>query len=164
MLEFNLQKTRKMQPMNNHTGMQEYIPSPTKWVAQQVELYESSGGTKGTTLKGLPVIIVTNQGRTTGATRKTPLMKVTDEDRYILVASRGGAPKNPLWYYNLKANPDVAIRDEQNVYSMKAREVIDSSERQRVWDIAVRAFPAYQDYQHRTDRTIPIFIAEKVSM
>ena len=107
---------------------------------------------------------IRDRGRTTGATRKTPLMKVTDEDRYILVASRGGAPKNPLWYYNLKANPDVEIRDEQNVHSMKAREVIDSSERQRVWDIAVRAFPAYQDYQHRTDRTIPIFIAEKVSM
>ena len=153
-----------MQPMNNPTGSRGYVPSPTKWVAEQVDLYESSGGTQGTTLRGLPVIIVTNQGRSTGATRKTPLMRVADEDRYILVASRGGAPKNPLWYYNLKANPDIEIRDEQNVHPMKAREVIDPSERQRVWDIAVKAFPPYQDYQHRTDRTIPIFVAEKISV
>ena len=142
--------------------MRKYIPSPTKWVAEQVELYESSEGTKGTMLRGLPVIIVTNQGRTTGATRKTPLMKVIDGDSYILVASRGGASKNPLWYYNLKANPDIAIRDEQNVHRMQAREVVDPSERQRVWGIAVKAFPPYQDYQSRTDRNIPIFVAEKV--
>ena len=142
--------------------MRKYIPSPTKWVAEQVELYESSEGTKGTMLRGLPVIIVTNQGRTTGATRKTPLMKVIDGDSYILVASRGGASKNPLWYYNLKANPDIAIRDEQNVHRMQAREVVDPSERQRVWGIAVKAFPPYQDYQSRTDRTIPIFVAEKI--
>ena len=141
--------------------MRKYIPSPTKWVAEQVELYESSEGTKGTMLRGLPVIIVTNQGRTTGATRKTPLMKVIDGDSYILVASRGGASKNPLWYYNLKANPDIAIRDEQNVHRMQAREVVDPSERQRVWGIAVKAFPPYQDYQSRTDRNIPIFVAEK---
>ncbi len=163
MLEFNLHKTRRVQPVNNPNDMREYIPSPTEWVAQQVDLYESSGGTEGTTLRGLPVIIVINQGRTTGAIRKTPLMRVTDGDQYILVASRGGAPKHPLWYYNLKANPEIEIRDEQNVHRMKAREVIDPSERQRVWGIAVKAFPPYQDYQYRTDRTIPIFVAEQIS-
>ena len=140
--------------------MSEYIPSPTAWVAEQVELYEGSGGTDGTTLRGLPVIIVTNRGRRTGAIRKTPLMRVADGTSYVLVASRGGAPKNPLWYYNLKADPNVEIRDGTDVYSMGVREVEDSVEKQRLWNIAVEAYPPYQDYQERTDRTIPVFLAE----
>ena len=142
--------------------MGEYIPSTSQWVADQVELYEGSGGTEGVTLKetGLPVIIVTNQGRKTGATRKTPLMKAVDGDNYILVASRGGAPKHPVWYYNLKADPDVEIRDGTKVQSMRVREVVDSAERQRLWDIAVKAFPPYQEYQEKTDRIIPVFVAE----
>ena len=142
--------------------MGEYIPSTSQWVADQVELYEGSGGTDGITLKdtGLPVIIVTNQGRKTGATRKTPLMKAVDGDNYILVASRGGAPKHPVWYYNLKADPDVEIRDGTKVQSMRVREVVDSAERQRLWDIAVKAFPPYQEYQEKTDRIIPVFVAE----
>ena len=142
--------------------MSEYIPSPSDWVAEQVELYEGSLGTKGLTLRdtGLPVIIVTNRGRKTGAIRKTPLMRAKDGNSYILVASRGGAPKHPLWYHNLKAEPNVEIRDEAEVYSMRAREVVDSVERQRLWDIAVKAYPPYQEYQEKTDRVIPVFIAE----
>ena len=144
--------------------MSEYIPSPREWVAEQVELYEESGGTDGLTLRdtGLPVIIVTNRGRKTGAIRKTPLMRALDGDSYILVASQGGAPKHPLWYHNLKAEPNVEIRDEAQVYSMRVREVVDSVERQRLWDIAVEAYPPYQEYQGRTDRVIPVFLAEAI--
>ena len=140
--------------------MAEYIPSPTEWVRNQVELYESSGGTEGTSLNGLAVIIVTNKGRKTGAIRKTPLMRVADGDNYVLVASRGGAPTHPVWYYNLQADPNVEIRDGVDVHSMKVREVENSAERQRLWDIAVEAFPPYQEYQDKTDRSIPVFIAE----
>ena len=145
--------------------MSEYIPSPREWVAEQVELYEGSGGTAGLTLRdtGLPVIIVTNRGRKTGATRKTPLMRAVDGNSYILVASMGGAPKNPLWYRNLKAEPNVEIRDEAEVYSMRVREVVDSVERQRLWDIAVKAYPPYQEYQDKTDRVIPVFLAEAIA-
>jgi deazaflavin-dependent oxidoreductase (nitroreductase family) len=140
--------------------MSEYIPSPTKWVADQVELYEKSGGSDGITLRGLPVVIVTNIGWQTGAIRKTPLMKVVDGINYVLVASQGGAPKNPFWYHNLKNNPDVEIQDATIVHSMRVREVEDLPERKRLWDIAVKAYPPYQDYQDRTDRSIPVFIAE----
>ena len=142
--------------------MSEYIPSPSGWVADQVELYEGSGGTDGLTLRetGLPVIIVTNRGRKTGAIRKTPLMTVVDGNSYILVASRGGAPKHPLWYHNLKADPNVEIRDRTETYSMRVREVVDSVERQRLWDIAVKAYPPYRDYQEKTNRLIPVFVAE----
>ena len=140
--------------------MNEYIPSTTGWVAEQVELYEGSCGTDGTTLRGMPVIIVTNRGRKTGAIRKTPLMRVVDGSSYVLVASRGGAPTNPLWYYNLKAYPNVEIRDETVVQSMQVREIADSPERARLWDIAVAAFPPYQEYQDKTDRLIPVFVSE----
>ena len=142
--------------------MSEYLPSPRDWVAEQVELYEGSGGTSGLTLRdtGLPVIIVTNRGRKTGAVRKTPLMRAVDGKSYILVASMGGAPVNPVWYHNLKAEPNVEIRDETQVHSMRVREVVDPGERQRLWDIAVAAYPPYQEYQEKTDRIIPVFIAE----
>ncbi len=140
--------------------MNKYIPSTSKWVADQVELYEASGGTEGTTLRGLPVILVTNTGWKTGATRKTPLMKVTDGNRYILIASQGGAPKHPLWYHNLKADSKVEIRDGVNVYSMVVKEINDTNERSRLWKLAVEAFPPYQEYQNKTERTIPVFLAE----
>jgi deazaflavin-dependent oxidoreductase (nitroreductase family) len=144
--------------------MSEYIPSPREWVAEQVELYEGSGGTQGLTLRdtGLPVIIVTNRGRKTSAIRKTPLMRAVDGNNYILVASQGGAPKHPQWYFNLKADLNVEIRDKTEVYSMRVREVVDPTERQRLWDIAVKAYPPYEEYQGRTSRVIPIFIAEPV--
>ena len=142
--------------------MAEYIPSTREWVRDQVELYESSGGTEGLTLRdtGMPCIIVTNRGNKTGAIRKTPLMRAVDGNNYILVASQGGAPKHPVWYYNLKADPNVEIRDETEVFSVRVREVPEGNERQRLWDIAVAAYPPYQEYQDKTDRLIPVFITE----
>ncbi len=142
--------------------MSEYIPSPSQWVADQVELYEGSDGTEGLTLRdtGLPVIIVTNRGNKTGAIRKTPLMKVVDGSSYVLVASKGGAPEHPLWYHNLKADPNVQIRDKALVFTMRVREADDPAEKRRLWDIAVAAYPPYQEYQDKTDRVIPVFIAE----
>ena len=145
--------------------MSEYIPSPSKWVADQVELYESSGGTEGLTFRdsGLPVIIVTNRGWKTGAIRKTPLMWVVDGHNYVLVASQGGAPQHPFWYHNLKANPDVEIRDKTETYAMRVREVEDTAERERLWKLAAAAYPPYQAYQDRTDRVIPVFVAEPIA-
>ena len=142
--------------------MAEYIPSTTDWVREQVEVYESSGGTQGTTLRdtGLPVIIVTNRGNQTGAIRKTPLMRVKDGDNYVLVGSRGGAPKNPVWVYNLRADGNVEVQDETEVYTMKVREVVDDTERARLWELSVAAFPPYEEYQGRTTRKIPVFVAE----
>ncbi len=142
--------------------MNEYIPSPRQWVADQVDLYEKSGGTKGLTLRdtGLPCIIITHIGWKTGAIRKTPVMTVQDGNSYVLIASTGGAPKNPLWYYNLKENPLVEIRDKTEVYNMKVREVHEDPERARLWNLAVSAYPPYKDYQEKTNRIIPVFIAE----
>jgi F420H(2)-dependent quinone reductase len=142
--------------------MAEYIPSPSDWVRKQVEQYEGSGGREGTTLldTGLPVIIVTHKGNKTGAMRKTPLMRVKDGNSYVLVGSQGGAPKNPAWVHNLRLNPDVEIRDETMVQPMRVREVADEAERTRLWKLAVAAFPPYADYQKRTDRRIPVFVAE----
>ena len=142
--------------------MAEYIASPSDWVREQVELYEGSGGTQGTTLRdtGLPVIVVTNQGNKTGAIRKTPLMRVKDGNNYVLVGSKGGAPKNPVWVYNLRADTSVEIQDESAVHTMRVREVHDGAERARLWDISVEAFPPYAEYQERTTRKIPVFIAE----
>ncbi len=144
--------------------MAEYIPSPIKWVRDQVELYEGSGGTEGVGLldTGLPCIIVTHTGNQTGAIRKTPLMRVKDGDSYVLVASKGGAPANPEWVSNLRADSDVEIRDATEVQTMRVREVEDADERARVWALAVEAFPPYEDYRNKTSRTIPVFIAEPV--
>jgi len=142
--------------------MAEYIPSPRDWVREQVELYEKSGGTQGTTLRdtGLPVIIVTHTGNKTGAVRKTPLMRVKDGSNYVLVGSQGGAPTHPVWVHNLRANPKVEIRDLTVVQSMQTREVTDDAERARLWKLAVAAYPPYEDYQKKTSRKIPVFLAE----
>ena len=142
--------------------MTQYIPSPSDWVREQVELYEGSGGTQGTTLRetGLPVVIVTNVGNKTGGIRKTPLMRVKDGDNYVLVGSRGGAPKHPEWVYNLRANGNVEVRDMTEIYSMRVREVEEGEERERLWALAVEAFPPYAEYQTRTSRLIPVFLAE----
>jgi deazaflavin-dependent oxidoreductase (nitroreductase family) len=142
--------------------MAKYVPSPSAWVREQVELYESSGGTDGTTLldTGLPVIIVTHTGNKTGAIRKTPLMRVKDGDSYILVGSKGGAPKDPVWVHNLRVNPEVEIRDETVVGPMRVREVEDEAERARLWKLAIAAYPPYAEYQERTSRRIPVFVAE----
>jgi deazaflavin-dependent oxidoreductase (nitroreductase family) len=142
--------------------MAEYIPSTSDWVREQVETYESSGGTQGTTLRdtGLPVIVVTNKGNQTGAIRKTPLMRVKDGDNYVLVASKGGAPQNPVWVYNLRTDGNVEIQDETETHTMRVREVREDAERGRLWEIAVAAFPNYDEYQGRTSRKIPVFLAE----
>ncbi len=142
--------------------MANYVPSPRDWVREQVDLYESSGGTKGTTLRdtGLPVVVVTHRGNKTGQIRKTPLMRVKDGDNYILVGSQGGAPKDPAWVHNLRANPGVELRDGTAVRSMRVREVKDASERTRLWELAVAAYPPYAEYQARTERQIPVFVAE----
>lgn len=144
--------------------MATYIPSPRDWVREQVELYESSGGTKGTTLRdtGLPCILFTHRGNKTGAIRKTPLMRVKDGASYVLVASQGGAPADPVWVHNLRVNPDVELRDETVVKSMRVREVTDAAERARLWALAVAAFPPYADYQKKTTRVIPVFLATPV--
>ena len=144
--------------------MAEYIPSPREWVRDQVELYERSGGTEGTTLRdtGLPVIIVTHAGNKTGAIRKTPLMRVKDGANYVLIGSVGGAPKNPVWVYNLRTKPAVEIRDHAVVQAMRVREVEVEAERARLWDLAVAAYPPYAEYQARTTRRIPVFVAEAV--
>jgi F420H(2)-dependent quinone reductase len=142
--------------------MAQYVPSPHKWVRDQVELYENSGGTKGTTLleTGLPVVIVTHRGNKTGAVRKTPLMRVKDGNTYVLLGSQGGAPKDPAWVHNLRANPQIEIRDEAMVRPMHVREVTDAAERDRLWKLAVAAYPPYADYQTKTPRQIPVFVAE----
>jgi deazaflavin-dependent oxidoreductase (nitroreductase family) len=142
--------------------MAKYIPSPHGWVRDQVELYESSGGTKGTTLldTGLPVVIVTHKGHKTGAIRKTPLMRVKDGHSYVLVGSQGGAPKDPAWVHNLRADPHIELRDEAVVRPMDVREIKDATERARLWKLAVAAYPPYADYQAKTERQIPLFVAE----
>lgn len=144
--------------------MAEYIPPKYDEVRKQVELYEGSGGTKGTTLMdtGLPCIIVTHLGNKTGAIRKIPLMRVKVENGYVLVGSMLGAPKNPVWVYNLRANPEVEIRDGTEVHKMRVREVPDDPERGRLWSASVVAYPSYSDYQARTTRKIPVFLAEPV--
>jgi F420H(2)-dependent quinone reductase len=152
-------------PRIEESFMAEYLPSPREWVRNQVELYERSGGTDGTTLRdtGLPVIIVTHTGNKTGAIRKTPLMRVKDGANYVLVGSRGGAPTHPVWVYNLRAHPAVEIRDQTVVQAMQVREVEDEAERARLWELAVATYPPYADYQTRTARRIPLFVAEPES-
>jgi deazaflavin-dependent oxidoreductase (nitroreductase family) len=142
--------------------MPDYVPSPRQWVRDQVDLYERSGGTEGTTLRdtGLPVIVVTHHGNKTGATRKTPLMRVKDGANYVLVGSMGGAPTHPVWVHNLRANPAVEIRDHTEVQAMRVREVEAEVERSRLWQLAVAAFPPYAEYQAKTTRRIPVFLAE----
>jgi deazaflavin-dependent oxidoreductase (nitroreductase family) len=109
---------------------------------------------------GMPVIIVTNTGNKSGTTRKTPLMRVRDGDTYVLVGSYGGAPKHPVWVYNLRANAEVEVRDRAEVQRMRVREVSDDEERARLWTLSVAAYPPYEAYQQRTSRKIPLFVAE----
>ena len=142
--------------------MTDYIPPALDWVREQVELYESSGGTEGTTLMdtGLPCILVTHTGNKTGGIRKIPLMRVEIEGSYVLIGSMGGQPQNPVWVYNLRANPDIQIRDKTEVFDMHVREVTDEQERATLWTAGVAAYPEYDNYRAKTTRKIPIFIAE----
>jgi len=136
-----------------------YVASPSQWVRDQVELYERSGGSESTTMRGLPVVILTTLGARTGNVRKTPLMRVEHEGCYAVVASQGGAPQHPQWYYNLLAHPDVQLQDGGTKQDMVARE-LDGEEREIWWKRAVEAFPNYADYQEKTARRIPVFVLE----
>ena len=140
----------------------EYEPSPAEFVANQVALYESTNGVEGGTLQDKPVIILTMKGRHSGKVRKAPLMRVEDSGTYAVIASMGGAPKHPVWYLNLMEAPEVTLQDGANVYEMTARKV-DGDERTRWWAIAVEAWPAYADYQTKTDRQIPVVVLEPAS-
>jgi len=135
----------------------EYAPSPSQWARDQAELYERSGGTEGTTLKGRPIIALTSKGARTGKIRKTPLMRVEHGGEYAVVASLGGAPKHPVWYYNLVANPRVELQDGPVKKEYEAREVT-GDERDAWWERAVRAWPDYANYQTKTSRVIPVFV------
>jgi deazaflavin-dependent oxidoreductase (nitroreductase family) len=141
----------------------EYEPSPAQWVRDQVAEYEASGGKEANTLRdtGLPVVIVTTRGNKSGKIRKTPLMRVEHNGQYALVASQGGAPKHPVWYYNLVADPAaVAIQDGPAPFDVDVHE-LEGDERALWWERAVAAFPPYAGYQERTDRTIPVFLATR---
>lgn len=137
----------------------EYEPSPEQWVRDQVELYESSGGTKGTTLRGLPVVILTTRGARSGLLRKTPLMRVEHHGEYAAVASLGGAPRHPVWYHNVVAHPHVELQDGPVVQDLVAR-LLHGREREQWWERAVAAFPDYAEYQRKTQREIPVFVLE----
>jgi F420H(2)-dependent quinone reductase len=141
----------------------EYEPSRSQWVRDQVEAYESSGGRQASTLldTGMPVIIVTMRGNKSGKVRKIALMRVVHDGEYALVASMGGAPKHPVWYYNLEAHPDeVVIQDGDDPFEARVRR-LTGEERAEWWDRAVAAYPPYADYQKRTDREIPVFVASR---
>ena len=139
----------------------EYEPSPAQWVRDQVEEYEGSGGTLGTTLRdtGLPVVVVTNVGARSGKVRKTPVMRVEHQGKYLAVGSKGGAPQDPLWVHNLRANPRIELQDGPVKQEMVARE-ISGAERAQWWVHAVAAYPPYAEYQQRTTRLIPLFVLE----
>lgn len=141
----------------------EYAPSAAKWVRDQVEAYERSGGQEANTLRdtGLPVVVVTMRGNKTGKVRKVALMRVLHNGEYALVASKGGAPHHPVWYYNLRANPsEVTIQDGAEPFEVSVRE-LSGDERATWWERAVAAYPPYADYQKRTERQIPVFLATR---
>ena len=137
----------------------DYEPSPVKWVSDQVEEYESSGGTRATTMRGLPIVVLTSRGARSDKLRKTPLMRVEHQGTYAVVASRGGAPKHPEWYFNLLADPHVELQDGPVKQDMTAREAT-GIEKAEWWARAVAAFPDYAVYQKKTDREIPLFVLE----
>jgi len=136
-----------------------YAPSPEKWVREQVEEYESSGGTRGTVMRGMPVVVLTTKGASSGLVRKTPLMRVEHDGHYAVVASLGGAPQHPVWYRNVVADPHVELQDGPVRQDMTAREVT-GQEKAQWWARAVEAYPPYAEYQAKTDREIPVLVLE----
>ncbi|MEV0118871.1 nitroreductase family deazaflavin-dependent oxidoreductase [Streptomyces sp. NPDC050844] len=143
----------------------DYVANPVQWVREQVELYESSDGVQGATLwdTGLPVVILTTRGAKTGKIRKTPLMRVEHAGRYAAVASNGGFPRHPVWYFNLKSDPHVMLQDGSVRQDMTARE-ITGDEKAEWWERAVAAYPPYADYQEKAGRVIPVFVLEPTSV
>lgn len=135
----------------------DYEPSTSDWARENAELYMSSGGTEGTEMKGKPVVLLTTVGAKTGKLRKTPLMRVEHDGEYAVVASLGGAPKNPVWYYNIKKQPQVELQDGTTTAEYEAREIF-GDEKALWWERAVEVWPDYADYQRKTDREIPVFV------
>lgn len=143
----------------------EYEPSPSQWVRDQVEEYENSGGTRANTLRdsGIPIVIFTTRGARTGKIRKTPVMRVEHDGQYALVASKGGAPDNPQWYYNLVAFPDdVELQDGPEPFDVEIRQ-LSGDEYEQWWERAVAVFPPYAEYKTKTERQIPVFLASRKS-
>jgi deazaflavin-dependent oxidoreductase (nitroreductase family) len=140
----------------------EYRPSPWDWVADQVQAYEATGGREGGTLEGKPVVVLTTHGRRTGAVRKSALMRVEHDGSYVVVASMGGAPTHPVWYLNLLADPRVTLQDGDSVLELRAR-TATPEERTEWWPRATAAWPAYDEYQTKTDREIPVVVLEPPS-
>lgn len=137
----------------------DYEPSAWDWVAKQVDVYESSGGTKGVMLQGTPCVVITMRGRRTGKVRKAAVMRVEHGGTYAAVASKGGDDHNPGWYLNLMADPDVTVQDGTEVHAMRAREV-DGDEKATWWARATEVWPPYDEYQRKTDRIIPVVVFE----
>jgi deazaflavin-dependent oxidoreductase (nitroreductase family) len=140
----------------------EYEPSTSDWARKQAELFETSGGDKGNTLRGMPIILLTSIGARSGKLRKTPLMRVEHNGEYAAVASLGGAPKHPVWYFNLKQHPHVELQDGPVRQDYVAREVT-GAEKAAWWERAVAAYPDYADYQKKTSREIPVFVLSPVA-
>jgi deazaflavin-dependent oxidoreductase (nitroreductase family) len=140
----------------------EYAPSTSAWARAQAEAYEASGGTEAATLRdsGLPVIVLTTLGAKSGKLRKTALMRVEHDGVYAVVASLGGAPKHPQWYFNIVAKPLVELQDGAEKHDYRAREVF-GDEKDLWWERSVAAYPPYADYQKKTDRQIPVFVLER---
>jgi len=140
----------------------EYAPSPSDWAREQAEKFEASGGTEAADLQGRPIILLTSIGAKTGKLRKTPLMRVEHDGEYAVVASRGGAPTHPVWYWNLAANPHVELQDGEVKRDYRAREV-SGDERAAWWERALESWPPYAEYQTKTDRIIPVFVLTPLS-
>ncbi len=151
----------KIQGLNAMPLVGEYEPSTSDWARKQLEEFEGSGGTKGNTLRGMPIIVVTSVGAKTGKLRKTPLMRVEHEGEYAVVASLAGAPKHPVWYWNLVKNPHVELQDGPVKKDYIAREVT-GEEKAVWWERSVAAYPDYADYQKKTTREIPVFVLTPV--
>lgn len=139
----------------------EYEPSTSAWARKQAEAFEASNGAEASTLRGMPIVLLTSVGAKTGKLRKTALMRVEHEGRYAVVASLGGAPKHPVWYHNLKAQPHVELQDGAERHDYRAREVT-GTERTLWWQRAVEAYPDYADYQRKTERLIPVLVLERI--
>lgn len=139
----------------------EYEPSQWDWVREQVERYEATGGREANTLRdtGDPIVVVTSRGAKSGKVRKNPVMRVERDGKYVAVASKGGAPEHPSWFYNLRDNPDVELQDGPERRPFRAR-LLEGDERREWWDHAVATWPTYASYQEKTDREIPVFLLE----
>jgi deazaflavin-dependent oxidoreductase (nitroreductase family) len=137
-----------------------YAPSPFRLVREQVERYEASDGAEGHEMNGWPCVVVTHVGRRTGHVRKTPLIRVVHEGQYVLVGSMGGQPTDPVWCHNIRANPHIEVRDRATTHEVVVREVTDPDQRAAAWASATAAYPPYDEYQARTERTIPVFVCE----